>query len=391
MRLVKLPAMNLQPGMFIAELDRPWLDTPFALQGFVVRDNEEILYVSQYVEHVYVDAEHKGAREFLSLKLEPTHQPARERLELKADMQAARACFDNAATTLDSVFDSLRAGRESDIQSVQDSINPLIETLFRNQEATAALLRLKASGDYRFEHGVSMAVWAAILGRQIGLLRDDLETLALGCALCDVGMTQLPSNLLQQQTPLDESQRRIVRAHPAMGSDLLSETKKIGFEALAIVENHHERMDGSGYPRGVDGAAIPLLARIAGLVDTYDAMIKPRPWAPARTSHAAVQELIEAKGVTFQEALVEQFIQAIGLFPTGTLVELSSGEVGIVTRQNESRRLKPEVVAVLDTNHQRLDRIEIIDLADQPRDTERWIVRELPPGSYGVDSEEYFI
>lgn len=391
MRLVKLPAMSLQPGMFIAELDRPWLDTPFALQGFVVKDNDEVLYVSRHVEHVYVDADYKGAREFLALKTEPTHRPVRERLELKADMQAARACFDNAATTLDNLFDSLRAGRESDIQSVQASINPLIETLFRNQEATAALLRLKASGDYRFEHGVSMAVWAAILGRQIGLPRDDLETLALGCALCDVGMTQLPADLLAQRHPLDEAQRRIVRAHPTMGSGLLSEAGKIGFEVLAIVENHHERMDGSGYPRGVDGAAIPLLARIAGLVDTYDAMIKPRPWAPARTSHEAVQELIDARGVLFQEALVEQFIQAIGLFPTGTLVELSSGEVGIVTRQNETRRLKPEVVAVLDRKHQRLDQIEIIDLADQPRATERWIVRELPPGSYGVDSEEYFI
>ncbi len=391
MRLVKLPAMSLQPGMFVAELDRPWLETPFALQGFVVRDTSEILYVSKYVEHVYVDADYSGPREFLALYTEPTYQPPRERLELKADMQAARACFDNAATTLDSVFESLRAGKDTDIEAVQESINPLIETIFRNQEATAALLRLKQSGDYRFEHGVSMAVWAAILGRQIGLPRDDLETLALGCALCDIGMTQLPAELLDQPRGLDDSQRRIVRAHPMMGSELLMESSRVGFEVRTIVESHHERMDGSGYPRGAEGAAIPLLARIAGLVDTYDAMIKPRPWAAARTSHDAVQELIDAKGVLFQDALVEQFIQAIGLFPTGTLVELNSGEVAIVTRQNDTRRLKPEIVVVLDADKQRQAPLEIVDLADPPGERERWITRELLPGSYGVNSEEYFI
>ncbi|MFV8819016.1 HD-GYP domain-containing protein [Haliea sp. E17] len=391
MRLVKLPAMSLQPGMFIAELDRPWLETPFALQGFVVRDSNEILYVSRYVDHVYVDADYLGTRQHLSLCTEPTHRPPRERLELKADMQAAKVCFENAAAALDTVFDSLRAGRESDIQSVQEAINPLIKTIFRNQEATAALVRLKESGDYRFEHGVSMAVWAAILGRQIGLPADDLETLALGCALSDVGMTQLPQQLLHHTEALDDSQRRIVRAHPAMGSELLAESSRINFEVLAIVENHHERLDGSGYPRGVEGAAIPLLARIAGLVDTYDAMIKPRPWATARTSHDAVQELIDAKDVLFQGALVEQFIQAIGLFPTGTLVELNSGEVGIVTRQNQTRRLKPEVVVVLDRERERLDAVEILDLANQSPDQERWITRELLPGSFGVDSEEYFL
>lgn len=391
MRLVKVPAMSLQPGMFIAELDRPWLETPFALQGFVVQDNNEILYVSKYVEHVYVDADYNGAREHLALFMEPSQQQPRERLELKADMRAARTCFDNAATTLDNLFESLRASKNSDIESVQEAINPLIESVFRNHEAAAALLRLKESGDYRFEHGVSMSVWAAILGRQIGLPWEDLETLALGCAMCDIGMTQLPPQLLDQPQELDDTQHRIMRAHPKMGSELLAESGRVSVEVRAIVENHHERLNGSGYPRGIEGAAIPLLARIAGLVDTYDAMIKPRPWASTRTSHDAVQELIDAKGVLFQDALVEQFTQAIGLFPTGTLVELNSGEVAIVTRQNEARRLKPEVVVVLDSDKTRRDQVEVIDLADQPRESERWITRELLPGSYGVNSEEYFI
>ena len=178
MRLVKVPAMSLEPGMFIAELDRPWLETPFALQGFVVRDSKEIIYVSNYVDHVYVDAEYKGCRQSLRLATAPTATDPRDRLELDEEFQRTRVSFETAADTLDKVFDSLRSGRQSDISAVQEAVNPLIEGVFRNQEAVAALLRLKESGEYRYHHGVSMAVWAAIIGRHIGLHRDELEKLA---------------------------------------------------------------------------------------------------------------------------------------------------------------------------------------------------------------------
>ena len=159
------------------------------------------------------------------------------------------------------------------------------------------------------------------------------------------------------------------------------------------MKNHHERLDGSGYPRGIEGAAIPLLARIAGLVDTYDAMITPRPYAPARTSHEATQELLDCKGQLFQESLVEQFVQAIGLFPTGTMVELNTGEVAIVVTQNTTRRLKPEIIIVMNEEKERLEDSILMDLADQniKVDGERWINRELLSGTYGISGEEFFI
>jgi HD-GYP domain-containing protein (c-di-GMP phosphodiesterase class II) len=393
MRLVKVAAMNLQPGMFVAELDRPWLETPFSLQGFVVRDSSEVLYISDYVDHVFVDAEYRSSRRFVALDAAPTERKPGQMLQLKADFQQARVSFESASETLDKVFDSLRTGRNTDIKEVRDAINPLIEGVFRNQEAVAALLRLKESGQYRYHHSISMALWATILGRHLGLHRDELEKLAVGCAMCDVGMTELSPELLDNPSNLTEQQRRIVRAHTTMGAQLVSASGDIDFEIVAIIENHHERFDGSGYPRGMEGAAIPLLARIAGLVDAYDAMITPRPYASARTSHEAVQELIDSKGSSFQESLVEQFVQAIGLFPTGSLVELNTGEVAIVIRQNTARRLKPEVVVVLDASKRRKDVLGLIDLANQDlcREEERWIARELLAGAYGVNSEEYFI
>ena len=393
MRLVKLPAMNLEPGMFVAELDRPWLETPFAIQGFVVRDSEEVLYVSNYVDHVYVDAEYTGVKQSLKLAVAAMKTTPKERLSLREEFKRTKVSFDSAAETLDRIFESLRGGSQNDISAVQTAINPLIEGVFRNQDAVAALLRLKESGEYRYHHGVSMAVWAAIVGRHIGLNRHELEKLAVGCAMCDIGMTQLPPELLDQAENLTKEQLRIIRAHPTMGSELVCRSKNIDFEILGIIENHHERMDGSGYPRGIQGAAIPLLARIAGLVDTYDAMITPRPYATARTSHEATQELLDCKGRQFQEALVEQFVQAIGLFPTGTMVELNTGEVGIVAAQNATRRLKPELIIVLDAEKARLDSVKVVDLANQAiaAEGERWITRELLSGTYGISGEEFFI
>ena len=207
--------MNLEPGMFVAELDRPWLETPFALQGFVVHDTSEIVYVSNYVDHVYVDAEYSGRPQSLCLAVAPTAPDPRKRLELDEEFQRARISFDSAADTLDKVFDSLRNGHKGDLQAVQKAVNPLIEGVFRNQEAVGALLRLKDSGEYRYHHGVSMAVWAAILGRHIGLHRDELEKLAVGCAMCDVGMTQLPPELLDQAENLTDQQRKIIRHTPS--------------------------------------------------------------------------------------------------------------------------------------------------------------------------------
>ncbi|MEH6516533.1 MAG: HD-GYP domain-containing protein [Halioglobus sp.] len=385
--------MNLEPGMFVAELDRPWLETPFSLQGFVVRDYDDIEFISKYVQHVFVDAEYKGTREFLRLATSPTARNNTDSLALKTEFQQTKVSFESATATLDKVFESLRESRPTDINAVKDAVNPLIEGVFRNQEAVAALLRLKESGDYLYNHGISMAIWAVIVGRYIGLHRDELEKLAIGCAMCDVGMTELPTELLHTPQKLTAKQRRIIEAHPKLGAEMVAESGEVDFEILAIIENHHERMDGSGYPRGMEGASIPLLARIAGLADTYDAMITARPYAKARTSHEAAQELIDAKGSLFQESLVEQFVQAIGLFPTGTLVELNSGEVAIVVRQNDSRRLKPEVVVVLDETKQPKDELEIIDLANQDCDlaTERWIGRELLAGSFGINSDDYFI
>ncbi|MCV6627209.1 MAG: HD domain-containing protein, partial [Cellvibrionaceae bacterium] len=288
---------------------------------------------------------------------------------------------------------AIQSGDQCNLQVVRESVQPLITGVFHNKDAIAALVRLKRISEYRYQHGVSMAVWSAILGRHISLPMAQLEKLVVACAMCDIGMTRLPDSIIHQPDALTASQWKMVKMHPELGVKMVRESSdQQDPEVLGIIECHHERFDGSGYPNGHRASDIPLLARIAGLVDAYDAMITSRPHAHGLSSYEAIQQLISAKGELFQDALVEQFVQAIGLFPTGSLVEFNTGEVGIVVKQNEMRRLKPEVVIVLDSHKQKLSDLLLLDLTDLGEAaTSRWITLALRPGSYGVNCEEYFI
>jgi HD-GYP domain-containing protein (c-di-GMP phosphodiesterase class II) len=169
----------------------------------------------------------------------------------------------------------------------------------------------------------------------------------------------------------------------------------INADVLAMIESHHERADGSGYPRGISGSEIPVFGRIAGLVDSYDAMTSHRPWAPAKSPYDAIRELNSLAGTRFQKEMVEQFVQALGMFPTGSLVELNTGEIGIVVEQNRVRRLRPKIMILLDTTKTSLHEFKTVDLRQCPSDTHEpgacWIVRGHESGAFGIDSKNYFI
>lgn len=406
MKLVEVKVEHLRPGMFVAELDRPWLDTPFALQGFMVRDEEDIDYIAKYVNTVFVDIEYHGRFNFLPknsyaptlrhsrltqnvVDTAATRKPQLKRI-LKSDFSQAQIDYTSATESLNKVFDSIRNGSKIKVSSVREAVSPLIRSVLSRKEAVAALARIKKSDDgYRYNHGISMAVWSAVLGRHMALPNDELEQLVVSCAICDIGMTLMPSEMINGTGPLSDDQREELLVHPHLSRELLEEDD-VNIEILSVIENHHERYDGSGYPRGLSGAQIPLLARIAGIVDSYDAMITPRPYAPARSSYEATQELLDCADELYQKELVEQFVQSIGMFPTGSLVELNSGEVAIVVRQNDARRLRPEVVVILTPEKEHKEKLEIVDLMQYQYD-DKYIAKELPPGSFGVVNSDYFI
>jgi HD-GYP domain-containing protein (c-di-GMP phosphodiesterase class II) len=254
---------------------------------------------------------------------------------------------------------------------------------------------MKRIDDYTYSHAISSAVWASVFGRELGFSPDDIDLLAVGCATLDIGKTQLPRDLLVQPDPPNEQQWELIKRHPEEGVHLLTGSGELNPIILAMIETHHERHDGSGYPLGLSGISIPVFGRIAGIIDSYDAMITERPYATVRSSFNAVMELQKQAGVLFQKELVDYFIKAIGVFPVGTVVELNTGEVGIVIGQDTTRRLRPKVMLILDEDKQSRDEMLITDLGTVDSDPSKplsvWITKELPQTAYGIDPREYFL
>ncbi|MGB5492358.1 MAG: HD-GYP domain-containing protein [Woeseiaceae bacterium] len=422
---------ELQVGMYVAQLDRPWLETPFLFQGFYIRDADEIELIKSYCKQVYVSRESivcdpvstlapagatsstaretKKERKRFSLRSLFGFGAAKESntdfhestvfyaetSEFKDELGTASGIQENAIRTVHGVMQNLTKSGTLDLPHLETAVVPMVDSVLRNPAALACLVRLQQKNDYLYQHSLASSVWATILGRQIGLNRDDLKVIALGAMLLDVGKTQLPDEILSKPDKLNDEERELMRRHVAFGLDILRKAGDVDSRVLDMVAHHHERYNGTGYPAKLRGNDIPVFGRIAGIVDAYDAMITPRPYATLMSSYDALRKLRVLADVEFQAEIVEQFTRAIGAFPTGTAVELNSGEVAIVTKQNRIRRLRPEILIIMDANKELLENFRIVDLNEEtvsPQGTHSlWIERGLPPGEFGVDPTEFFL
>jgi HD-GYP domain-containing protein (c-di-GMP phosphodiesterase class II) len=414
--LKKVAVENLTIGMYVAELDRPWIESDFLVQGFYIRSEQGIERVKKTCDFVYVDPRRYDSSltdvklGVVQVRTEPEDQePAevidrirpknpqeyKDTVELGNELEPARTSLEDAVDIMRGCVYKLQSTGGFDIDEIERAINPLVASVMRNKSAMAALLRMRAVDDYTFSHAIACAVWGAILARQLGFPPKEIDQIALACSLIDIGKSNLPAELLSQPEPPSDEQWVLLRSHVEKGLALLEENGVVNRKVVMALEAHHERFDGSGYPQGLVGTQIPLFGRIAGIVDSYDAMISERPYAAAFSSYAAVQEMQKQAGVLYQKELVEQFIQAIGVFPVGAIVELNTGEVGVVVGQDANKRLKPKVVLILEADKKPRNQLVIVDLAAQDRSgTETlswWITRELPKNVYGIDPAKYFL
>ncbi len=415
-----LSTADLELGMYVSKLDRPWIETPFLFQGFYIETPEVIEELRQYCVFVYVDitrcdaslrnpsrssktvpaheAHRKSPTAHSKLKPEP---PAAEEaahadtVVLRAEMAKAHEAHDDAERVVKDLYKSIRAGKDVDLSSVQKTIDPMIDSIMRNDDALSWLVRMKKKDDYIYSHSIASAVWSMVFAKHLGLSGAELQVLATGMVFMDVGKTKIPTELLVKTDALTSAEMEIMKTHVTHGVAIVSRIKGIERRVIEMVQYHHERYNGTGYPHGLAAGSIPIFARIAGIIDTYDAMTTSRPYAKPHSPYDATRQLSKLAGVEFPSEVVEQFIQAIGVFPVGTLVELNNGEVGMVIAQNRVRRLRPKVLLLLDRDKQPLAASTVIDLRNQLADDSNrqslWIERGLAPGDYGLDPTEYYL
>jgi HD-GYP domain-containing protein (c-di-GMP phosphodiesterase class II) len=231
-------------------------------------------------------------------------------------------------------------------------------------------------------------------GRHLGIPKDQLNALGMGGMLLDIGKVKLPTALLEAKGKLSAEEFELAKRHVAFGIEMLRGVPGIPAIVTEIVATHHERQDGSGYPQGLDKSRIGMFGSMAAIADCYDALTSERPYALPVTSYDALQMLYSWKGQYLHEQLVEQFIQCLGIYPVGSLVELNTGEVGVIIAQNRIRRMKPRIMLILDTRKQPYKFPNMLDLLHDPKaigDQPYQIKRALEVGMYGIDPKEYYL
>jgi len=423
---IKIDVNELTVGMFVSGLDRPWTQTPFPLQGFYIRDLDEIKELKVHCNFVYIDVA-KGSAPIktnlrtLSSKSSEGRKPLRaerkaritdvaplkirrdvyqEVQPLEKEMAPARELHQKVYEAVGSVIGHVnRDNYNVPINETKRVASHMVDSVLRSPDAFTWLSRVRDKDEHTYSHAVRSAVWGILFGRHIGLAKSDLDVLAMGVLLKDIGKTRLPRHLLEKKSRSDTEQQAYEK-FIEYGVEILRKLPDVQPRVTSVVKTHCERVNGSGFPQHLRGDKIPLLGKIAGIVTYYDETVNPRGEAQPLSPSKAVATLYELREVEFQEELVVEFIRAIGLYPTGTLVELSTGEVAVVVEQNFERRLKPVVMVVLDAYKQPMANAELVDLAVaekenqakidagkcHPSEVERVeIVQDLQPGAYNID------
>ena len=393
---IKMPIGQLSIGMYVVELDRPWGETAFLFQGFRIRQQQEILLLAEVCQYVWVDARRsvgmqRQVEENLASAATAELQPVIAKVDFNLEMQQAEPAFHSAREQSLRLLEAVRLGHELDVAQVKVVVKECVESMLRNPGAMLWLARIKNSDEYTAEHCLRVAIYSIALGRELGLRQDELEHLGMCGMLHDVGKIKVPSAILNKPGALTPHELRVMQSHASEGRKLLMSNQQVTAAAVDVAFSHHERLDGRGYPRGLDAPRIPHFAKIVAVVDAYDAINSDRPYSKGKSSLEALRILFEASGSQFDEELVKIFVRRIGIYPRGEIVEMNNGEVGIIIACSPLSKLKPKVLLVLNEDKQ-LGPERVVDLQETPRDRSGRLYRikdVYPTGAFGIDIEVY--
>lgn len=427
-----VPAELLRPGLYVRELDRPWVETPFLFQGFRIVGAEELEALREYCRIVIIDDERSDAKALEAVRREvvkqghalaagasrpaeaqpekaarPTPKRPSERARRRSVgvlfaeaenpdrkrfstlVQAAGAARGDAQAAASDAFARARDGRMVDVARIETTVDELTDLVIEDPTASLWLTRMRERDEGMAVHAVNTTVLALTLGAHLGIDRRGLRRLGLGALLHDVGKTTVPRELLERPDELTDRELARVREYPQAGYELVADSGKVHTESLEVIRLHRERWDGCGYPRGLRGEMIPRKALIVGLADAYDTMTSRRPWAEAVAPDKALHELYSNAAQEFSVDLVQEFIRCMGIFPVGSVVELDNGARGIVVGARPGGGLWPTILMVRTPDGEPYRKRLLLNLGAEVRrsrdDGPRRIARSIDASASGID------
>jgi len=418
MKLREIPVEELTFGMYVSKLDRPWTETPFIFQGFVLTTEKQLDVLGKYCKKVFVDPEKadmsvitkviserlETAEKAEKVKKVPKATPEeiakvrgttvyKEVASVEAELPRAKTVYTQSMVVVKELSRAVEIGNSIDSTRSKEVATQVTDSVVRNPDAMALLIRLQEKSGATLSRAVEISVMMTIFGRFLQFPQDRLEILGMLGLLQDVGKLKLPTELAMRG-PISHAEIDLYRTHVNHSVDILSKTHGLPAELSGLASLHHERFDGSGYPRGLRGDAIALFGLIAAIVDSYDTLTAPPPFGEYMTPANALNTIFKGRGNLFHPALVEQFIQCMGAFPVGSVVELNSGEIALVYSQNMVRRLQPRVMVVEDAEGNPLIPYKMLDLMKEPKvapGEPYRIVRTLEYDTVNLDPREFFL
>jgi putative nucleotidyltransferase with HDIG domain len=394
---------ELQPGMLIEKLDRSWLNTPFFRHKMTITSHQQIaqlkacgvrtLLVSFNTEEIGNTPEVKpdidiGANTARPAIADTASIPAI--VPFEEELPVARQVYQVAKTVIQDAMNDTRLGRAINVDAVRAVISDMTDSVFRNPDALSSLSRLKRFDEYTFYHSVNTALLAMSLGQSLGFDRSALHLAGVGTLLHDIGKTKIPLEILNKPGRFELHEMEIMKQHVLRGVEVLASTTGLGESYIQPALEHHERVNGAGYPYRRAKKDISQFGLITAVVDIYDAMTSDRCYHKGRPAHEILQLLyrLSLEG-HLDSTLVQRFIQIVGVYPVGSIVELNTGETGIVKQVNHHAPLAPVVFLVKSAGNTLLSMPHEQDLSAQTKMPPRTITANLDPYRAGIDATLY--
>ncbi|MCL2075819.1 MAG: HD-GYP domain-containing protein [Betaproteobacteria bacterium] len=393
--LKRINVSHVKIGMYIHEFCGSWITHPFWRTQFLLSNPEDLRRIRESsLRELWIDTERgldvdsgKANEEAAKsippppTSVRPEHKPATMRAEIE---RAAKICS-KARESITSMFQEARMGHAIEPEQAIPLVNEISDSVMRNTDALLSLARLKTADNYTYMHSVAVCALMIALARQMQFSEEDVRNAGLGGMIHDIGKMKIPLDILNKNGKLTDEEFTLMKRHPGMGYDILKESASIPDSVLEVCHAHHEKLDGSGYPRSLQGDTISLFARMGAICDVYDAITSHRPykegWDPAESLH----KMSSWKG-HLDMYLFRAFVKSLGIYPVGSLVRLNSGRIGVVIEQNESL-LAPKIKVFFSTRSNCRIAPEIVNLA-RAGCPENIIAREEPENWNFTDLED---
>lgn len=394
---------ELEPGMYVEKVDRSWVEIPFFKKN--IKTSQQVEKLRNYdVRTLHIDTE-KGKdllpqedstplppvdlqKESVPSEVNPkTLGSESPKILAGEEVGICEALHKQAIQCVREIYKNVSAGAPPDIDGAQEVVDNLVNNMGRYRDVLISLSKLKAFDDYTFTHSVNVAIFSITLGEGLHYPAQELKALGLGAIFHDIGKTRIPKEILNRPGPLTPDEVPVIQKHPQEGMELLKETPGVNTDILRVPLEHHERISGSGYPRGLKGSKISEFGMIASIADVYDAMTSDRVYHSKMPPHTALSKIYAMGKESFNIGFIEKFISRIGVYPIGSLLILSSGEVGVVTEIRRDQLLRPQILLIKDQEGLLMDSPEIIDLLHEKK--KRRIVGVTTPENVGINLEDF--